>query len=117
MSPKTRCNGQWTQSRFESFIKSALRRASSRWSPKYECKKKAKVAYNTYNCAACCRQFGNKEIKIDHINPVVDPHKGFETWDRYIERLFVEVEGYQVLCIECHDKKTEGERILRKSYK
>jgi len=117
MSPKTRCNGQWTEARFESFIKSALRRASSRWSPKYECKKKAKVAYNTYVCASCKKQYGNKEIRIDHILPVVDPTEGWQSWDIYIERLFVEVDGYQALCNDCHDKKTEAERIIRKANK
>lgn len=117
MSPKTRCNGQWTESRFASFIKSALRGASSRWSPKYECKKKAKIAYNTYVCVSCKKQVGNKEIKIDHINPVVDPEKGFTTWDEYIERLFVELEGYQALCTTCHDIKTQQERTIRKQHK
>lgn len=114
MNEKPYCNGQWTKARFKGFITSALRRASSRWAPKYTCKKKARVARNTYVCAQCHRKVGNKDIKIDHINPVVDPEMGFQTWDIFIERLFVELEGYQAICKDCHHTKTQLERKKRK---
>ena len=117
MNDKLYCNGQWTKARFKSFITSALRRASSRWAPKYTCKKKARTARNTYTCALCAKSVGNKSIKIDHINPVVDPAKGFETWDSFIERLFVELDGYQAVCITCHQSKTNEERETRKKAK
>ena len=35
MNDKPYCNGQWTAARKKSFITSALRRASSRWAPKF----------------------------------------------------------------------------------
>ena len=117
MNEKEHCNGQWTKARFRSFITSALRRASSRWAPKYTTKKNARTARNTYTCSLCSKSVGNKDIKIDHIHPVVDPTKGFVSWDSFIERLFVEMDGYQAICVTCHDKKTSEERLVRKAAK
>jgi len=117
MNDKLYCNGQWTKARFKSFITSALRRASSRWAPKYTCKKQARTARNTYTCSLCANSVGNKDIKIDHIHPVVDPEKGFVSWDSFIERLFVELDGYQAICITCHKAKTNEEREIRKKTK
>ena len=114
---KNRNNGQWTTPRFNSFIKSALRSASRRWGPAYTCKKNARTARNTYKCSLCNKSVGNKDIKIDHIHPVVDPTKGFESWDKFIERLFVELDGYQAICITCHKAKTAEEREVRKKNK
>jgi len=111
---KPRCNGQWTEARFRSFVVSALRRASSRWAPKYTCKKQARVARNSYRCAACNGVFGNSEVHVDHIQPVVDPVQGFVGWDTFVERLFVEIDGYRLLCKECHAKVTANQRELRK---
>jgi 5-methylcytosine-specific restriction endonuclease McrA len=111
---KTRCNGQWTEARWNSFIKSALRSASNRWAPKQLVKKQARIARNTYVCALCGAKVGNKTIKIDHIDPVVDPVKGFTTWDSYIARMFPEVEGYQAICLSCHTAKTRTENQTRK---
>lgn len=114
MNDKPYCNGQWTKARFKSFITSALRRASSRWAPKYTCKKNARTARNTYKCSLCNKSVGNKDIKIDHIYPVVDPTKGFESWDKFIERLFVELDGYQAICITCHKIKSKEENLQRR---
>ena len=112
-----RCNEQWTEARFKSFIISALRRASSRWAPKYTCKKNARVGRNQYRCTSCSKVVGNKHIKADHIHPVVEPIRGFVSWDEYIARLFVEVDGYQAVCSSCHAVKTAEERELRKQNK
>ena len=117
MNEKPYCNGQWTKARFKSFVTSALRRASSRWSPKYLTKKNARTARNTYTCSLCSKSVGNKDIKIDHIHPVVDPTKGFVSWDSFIERLFVELDGYQAICVACHQSKTSEERLVRKAAK
>ena len=117
MNEKEHCNGQWTKARFKSFVTSALRRASSRWAPKYLTKKNARTARNTYTCSLCAKSVGNKDIKIDHIHPVVDPTKGFVSWDSFIERLFVELDGYQAVCITCHQTKTAEEREIRKKNK
>jgi len=117
-------NGQWTQSKFNSFIKSALRSASSRWPPKYQTIAEAftgsKINENTgriakhYKCAVCGNDFPNKEIQVDHIDPVIDPNVGFVNWDVVIERMFCEKEGFQVICKPCHKVKTQAERLQAK---
>ena len=114
---KPHCNGQWTDARKRSFIVSALRRASSRWAPKYTCKKNARSGRNQYTCVLCKQVVGNKDIKIDHIEPVVDPALGFQGYDEFIKRLFVELDGYQAICITCHQIKTNNERQRRRTEK
>ena len=117
MTLNPHCNGQWTDARKRSFIISTLRRASCRWAPKYTTRKDARIGRNQYRCAACGAIVGNKDAKVDHIRPVVDPAKGFTTWDEYIARMFVEKEGYQLLCVTCHSGKSGTERLERKAHK
>lgn len=118
-------SGKWTQARFNSFIKSALRSASQRWPPKFEAmneacigaqknKKTGRLAKH-YKCNNCKKAFPATDIQLDHINPVVDPDKGFVTWDELIIRMFCERDGYQVLCKPCHQEKSAKEKTLRKS--
>ena len=54
---------------------------------------------------------------MDHVNPVVDPVRGFNGWDEYIARLFVEQDGYRCLCTNCHAEVTAKQRIIRKQNK
>lgn len=125
----THNGGRWTAARFHSFIKSALRAASNRWPPKFEVKKAARLDRGVYRCAGYQREAhsvpaslppkpGNKRrinnAVIDHIHPVIDPATGFTTWDDVIERLFCEADGFQLLCHECHSRKTADERQERR---
>ena len=120
---KTRNGGQWTDARFHSFVKSALRSASSRWPPKYESLKEAFIDKRTnkktgrlskhYRCASCREIFPTSEVQVDHIDPVI-PLTGFSTWDEVVDRIFCEREGFQVLCKACHNIKTQQERTIRK---
>lgn len=120
---KTRCSGQWTEARFNSFIKSGLRQTSRRWAPIGEVFKEARVSRGTYLCANCKREVplsykeGRKKVKnvfVDHIEPIIDPHVGFTTWDDCIERMFCEKDNLQVLCKICHDEKSVQERAIAK---
>ena len=117
------CNGgQWTQARFNSFISSALRAAHSRWDPKSKALKRAWVRRGVYKCEGCGTEGpkslppleGNKRRRnnaaVDHRSPVVDPYVGKRSWDEYIDRMFIEVDGYDVLCYECHSAVTSKER-------
>lgn len=123
-SLKTRNGNTWTESQFNSFIKSMLRRGSTRWGPKYVCKKNARVPEKYPNskgrlvfhslCASCNQVFPETECSVDHIDPVIDPSVGFQSWDEVIERIFCEVDGLQVLCKDCHDKKTKEEKEIDK---
>ena len=111
-------SGQWTKARFTSFVKSQLR--GGRWPPKYEClnlaktgrkinKKTGRMAMH-YLCNECGEEFPAKEVVADHIEPVVDPDVGFVDWDTFIERLYVETDGFQCLCKPCHKVKTDEEK-------
>jgi 5-methylcytosine-specific restriction endonuclease McrA len=122
--PKTRCNGEWTEARYKNFIISLLRRGTSRWAPKQLVKKEARVSRGIYICAYCKEEVpttiksGRKReqnIFVDHIEPIVDPNKGFTTWDEYVERMFCEKENLQLLCKACHDDKTAGEKEIAKN--
>ncbi len=116
-------SGEWTDAKFRSFITSALRAASRRWPPKYKALKEAltgrKVNAKTgkmamhYKCVACEDIFIAADVQVDHISPVVDPKKGFVSWDVYITRMFCEIDGMQVMCKPCHKIKTTEEKKLR----
>lgn len=118
---------EWTEARFRSFITSALRSASNRYPPKWEAHKEAFVGKKInkatgrlamhFECNMCKKHFPNKEVQVDHIDPVVDPIKGFQGWDVFVERMFVKKDGYQVLCKQCHKEKTRQEREIRNKYK
>jgi len=91
-----------------------LRRLSYQWSPRKEAIKKARVDRGKYRCAICQGEmFGPKDIQLDHIQPVIDPHNGFENWDTYINRLFCEEDGFQVCCKTCHKYKSMMENQIR----
>ena len=49
------------------------------------------------------------KIELDHITPVIEPSKGFGSWDDYIRALWVDETGYQCICRECHAVKTAKE--------
>jgi len=105
----------------KAFCIAALRRASYRWPGRYTAMKVAHVDRNAYKCAKCEGIFPKKEIRLDHIDPVV-PVEGFELrkdfdLHEFAERLLVEESGFQVLCDSCHSEKTKGENAERKKNK
>ncbi len=106
---KTRNSGQWTEARYFGFIRSALRSAFMRWAPKHEAKRLSKIAYNQYECAECSGVFANKEVEVDHIVPA-GTLKTYDDLPLFVERMFCEAEGFQVLCKDCHQAKTNQER-------
>ena len=120
---KTFNGGLWSEGRFNTFITSTLRAGARRWPPKYETLNHAKTEKKTnpstgrlaqhYKCNICGGEFPQKEIQVDHIKPVVDPKKGFTTWDDFIDRLFCEKSNLQAICKGCHKIKTKEEKQIR----
>ena len=124
MVDKKRNGGEWTDSRFRSFVTSALRAASRRWPPKNkalkeafvgrkENKKTGKLAMH-YKFAKCKKHFVAADVQVDHILPVVSTAEGFVSWDDFIDRIFCEIENLQVMCKPCHKVKTDEEKAERK---
>jgi hypothetical protein len=111
------------KSKFVNFIKNTLRRASYRWPGRNEALTAARVARGFYKCAVCSvDSFKRTEVNLDHIEPVVpvesDWHlaDGSPDWNIFIKRLFVGPQGFQVICINCHDAKTMIEDQMRADY-
>lgn len=114
---------QWTEARIKGFIISVLRAGTRRWPPKHNVKNAAKTEKKInpatgrlaqhYQCKLCKKEYTSTNVEVDHIQPVVDPDKGFIDWNSYIERLFCDEEGLQVLCTSCHDKKSKKETKRR----
>ena len=69
-----------------------------------------------YQCAKCKCEFTSKDVEVDHIKPVIDPKKGFKSWDEYINRLFCTEDNLQVLCKPCHKIKTNKEKEITKKH-
>ena len=115
---------EWSNAKFRGWIISLLRRGTMRWPPRNQClanaktKKKRNKKTNRlaqhYRCNGCKKEFPLREVCVDHIQAVVSTKEGFTDFDKYIERMYCSIEGLQVLCKTCHDKKTTEERKKRK---
>ena len=114
---KTRNAGTMSESAFWAFIRSALRQKSRWWKPITQCKLNAKRPYKgtnkrqkfEYQCNKCKKWFPDKQINVDHITPAGELNKA-DDLPGFVERLFVEVEGLQTLCLNCHNEKTKQEK-------
>ena len=125
-APLTRCSERWTEARYNSFIKSAIRSMTSRWPVKYDALRAAQVGVKVnpktgrnamhYKCACCGEDFPVKEVQVDHKQPLIPTDGSSQNdWNVIINRALVEVEGFQVLCKPCHKVKTAEENNERRS--
>lgn len=105
-----------TDARFKGVLLAVMRRFSRFWHPSKEVLTKARIARGIYTCNLCKKVVGPKEIKVDHIEPVM-PVTGFTNWDDIIGRLFCEESGLQAICAPCHKIKTDDENRKRKFWK
>lgn len=112
--------------KLKGFAVNLLRKGTFKWKPRGEAKKLFKVkvgefstgrAKYGYKCNDCEEVFMSKEVKMDHIRPVVDPIDGFQGFDTYIERMFCDVGNFQSMCSACHDDKTAWERDFKRRAK
>lgn len=117
LKPRTRNAGTMTEAMFWTMIRSALRHRSRFWKPIALAKQKAKRKYKgpnrrqkvEYQCNECKNWFPDKMVSVDHIEPA-GRLQCFNDIAGFVERLFCEVEGLQVLCDTCHDRKTKNEK-------
>lgn len=80
-------------------------------------RERSRIGFGVYKCEGCGERCAAKDMRCDHVEPVV-PISGFTTWGDYIARMFdVIPDGIQHLCKSCHDFKTEQEREARVAYR
>lgn len=104
------------------------------WEPRKIAKDKCKVDAALHRCSKCgilCYEGSSDKnydaylekyypetvlyegIKLDHIQPVVDPVSGFQGWDEFFAGLFCDEINYRGLCSPCHDVKSSQENKIR----
>lgn len=93
---------------------SGLRRSTYKWKGRWDAEKRSHVGRGEYLCESCGLIDKKKEMAMDHIEPVVNPYKGWEGFDVFIERLLVPSEGWMRMCHACHSLKTKAENVIRK---
>ena len=108
--PRTRAGGEWTEAEFWSFLRSGLREKSRRWPPLvrqvFDAVRRKNQSQNRrlkweYQCRRCEEWFPRNQVEADHIL-ACGSLRSFSDLEGFAERLFVEVDGLQVLCGDCH---------------
>ena len=125
-TPPCELHPPWTEARFKSFLKSGLRKMSTRWPPAQEIMKLHRRPYTgddkrtkwEYQCSDCEQWFKQKEIHRDHIEAVGGFSQDWEKWPEELgqiaERMFCSVDGFQLLCHSCHLRRTNEQRQEKK---
>lgn len=110
--PRTHNGGTMTKSQFFGMLVASMRQASRWWVPAKQAKEAARKSCKKglqkweYLCNHCNNYYKEKEIQADHILEV-GGIKDYKDIPGFVERLFCEKEGYQILCKSCHTQKTE----------
>lgn len=113
-------------------IKKHLRRLSYQRPEYSKAKNRAKVDITVYKCEECGqlmydgksqKSFDKKLLnypsliwqtpELDHDKSVVEPKRGFASWDDYLDRLFCAPEDLTVMCKKCHKKESDKETKIR----
>lgn len=108
------------------FFMGLIRHGLMRWKPKHQCIKNSATTKRTnpitgrlcmyHRCCHCGGEFNAMNMRADHIELLV-PLTGFVSWDDTFARAFVEVEGFQAVCVGCHQVKSGEERKIRDAIK
>jgi hypothetical protein len=109
MVEKPFAGGRWTQNRYKSFVRSALRKAWMKYPVKQDALTDARRASQSsnkklkweYECRKCKQWFPGKEVQVDHILEC----GSLDDANLFIGRLFCEIDNLQVLCKPCHKGK------------
>lgn len=64
-----------------------------------------------YICASCKKSFVKKDTQLDHKEPVIEIGKSSSdyTWYELVSRVFCDIDNLEVLCKNCHNKKSAKE--------
>ncbi len=114
---KVYCNKTWTSAKFHGFIRSALRRAWTRWPEQYRARKLAQRPYKgpnkqqkwQYMCAACLEWKMGKDTQVHH-KVECGTLRSFDDIPGFVERLLCPAEDLQILCKQCHKKQHKNDK-------
>lgn len=121
--PLTRCSNTQTEAEYKGWVLSGLRGLTRKWKPAADAwnvntrakPKDIKGKHRIEHQCSKCLEWGPKKTKknswgmeLDHINNIGGYSVGFDVW---VERAFVEIDGYQKVCTTCHRRKSNDERI------
>lgn len=101
------------EKKLKKFLIPMLRKRSLYWTGRNDAKREARRERGFYECFACKKWFGAKEIEMDHKVPVINVKTSFTTWDAYIHSLFCDKSNFTALCKNCHASKTAVENEVR----
>ncbi len=109
----------WTEAFVLSRIRATLRKLSMQMPAIRECKLRCRRAYTAgvnkqqkfeYFCSDCKEYFPEKEVQVDHIEPA-GSLRSFDDLAGFARRLlFCGPEGLRVLCLRCHNTRTQAQR-------
>ena len=116
---RTRAGNLWTEARYFSFIRGLLRGGFNKYPVKFKVKtanrrKNKQTKRFEYPCKICNGWFPDKETQVDHIRPC-GSLKTFSDLPDFVSTLFCEADNLQVVCKECHQKKTNDEGRVRRA--
>jgi len=105
------------KTKFFQWLRSQLRRISMKWKPRSDALNNAKKPYTgenkrrkwQYQCSECNGWYAGKEVQVDHIIPC-GQLTDYEDLPGFVERLFCDADGLQVVCKSCHQDKTNEQR-------
>jgi 5-methylcytosine-specific restriction endonuclease McrA len=107
----------WTESKYWSAIRTALRSGLRFYPPKVNVLNKAKRDYKggnprqkyCYECASCGECFKADQVQVDHLSPC-GSLLSYDDLPDFVETLYCGEDNLQVLCKSCHKIKGSEER-------
>lgn len=122
---KTHAGGTLTESAHFTKIRAALRGGFLRYATRGQALQNAKHAKPpeeegrhrvVFECNHCEGRFKSADVQVDHIVQAGSLTK-YSDLPGFVERLYCEADGLQVLCKPCHKLKTAADRALAKEAK
>lgn len=107
--PRTKGDGHLTEAGYWGFIRSGLRAKFVRWWPRFavlrDARRKSQSANKRlsweFQCSHCQGWYAQKQVEVNHKIPC-GTLKSYNDLPRFVERLFCEKDGLEVVCKPCH---------------
>lgn len=115
--PRTRNANTMTESEFWAMIRACLRNKTRFWKPRLHVMSLAKRPYSgpnkrqkyEFQCAHCKNHFPQTQVEVNHKTACGTLRSG-DDLKGFIEKLFCEADGLEVVCKPCHKLHHEREK-------